>query len=405
MCARARAGRARVHPRAFEPVLQISMWQHDTYSCDVQNADLPLTAVGFPVAHRWPRVTKREGITSPTKVHQTHTSTDAPSFLASTTLNGILPRAAPALPPEGQLLHEDRRRRVVKDPRHRARVDDTAVSIDSPEWISCTLSEHTLPQAPLCRPVARYRLGAANRVVFSPLTEVDPYGVRPPRALPKPFAGPGYIPNSEERARVAAHYEAAGRERLGRTMASEYGSGEEGGGLLDRPAEKTTAPPRQRFGATAAAAIGDARAGAALADTLRSEDAAGVPLVLPNGATFRAEPPYSTYFTERREASALPSLRDTALHAHWGGLGPMEHRAGRVGQAGAGSTAGGGAGSTAGGASGHALFRALTNAHGDRAGQHLSLTRAIAAETAGGAGGGGAPNMKSGPLHWYNCVR
>ena len=388
------------------------MWAHDTDSCDVVGADLPVTAVGIPVAHRWPRVSKREAITSPLKAHQTHTSTDAPSFLASTTLNGVLPRAAPPLPAEGHLLHEARHRLVTRDPRHRGRVDWTAVSIDTPEWVAASLREHQVPQPPLCRGVARYRVGAANRVAMSPLTEVDPYGVRPPRALPKPFAGPGYIPVPEERARVEAHYAATGRERLGKTCAGELGSpGGAGGGWLDRPRERTTAPPVHRFGATSAAAIGDARAGAALADTLRSEEEAGVPLALPSGAVFRAEPPYSDYFTQRREASGLPSLRDTALHASYGGLGPAEHRAGRSCELGGSGTfalghsqlgQAGAAAAGPSGPSGHALFRALTAAHGERAGQHLSLARTIAAET---GGGGREGNFKSGPLHWYNAVR
>jgi hypothetical protein len=210
------------------------MWHHDADSCDVVGADLPVTAVGVPVSHRWPRISKREGLTSPIKVHQTHTSSDAPSFLATTILNGVFPRQAPPLPAEGWLMPEDRRRRVTKDPRHRERVDDTAVSIDSPEWIASTLREHVLPQPGLCVPRAMYRVGAANRVALAPLVEVDPYGVRPPRALPKPFAGPGYIPTPQERARVEAHYSSTGRERLGRTVASEIGAGEGGGGLLDR---------------------------------------------------------------------------------------------------------------------------------------------------------------------------
>ena len=387
------------------------MWHHDAYSCDTVGADLPLTAPGIAVQHRWPRVSKAEGITSPRKAHQTHTSSDAPSFLATTILNGVFPRAAPELPPEGFLLHDARRRRVQQDPRYRARVDDTAVSIDAPEWVASTLREHKLPQDALCAPVARYRVGAANRVVFSPLVEVDPFGVRPPRALPKPFAGPGYVPTPEERARVEAHYAATGRERMGKTMAGEIGSGAEGGGLLSRPAEKTTAPPRPRFGATAAAAIGDTRAAAVLADTLRSEEEAAPPLTLPNGAAFRAEPPFANYFTHRRAAQGLPGLADTALHAHWGGLGPEEHRAGRVqdtvhhAHSSVTEASGGESARARAGPTGHALFRALTNAHGEKTGGHLALARVIAAETAGEASLRGtqradfAPNFKSGPLH------
>jgi hypothetical protein len=399
------------------------MWRYDTDSCDSMGADLPLTAPGVPVSHRWPRVSKREGLSSPRKEHQTHTSSDAPSFFATTILNGVFPRSAPELPPEGYLTDFQRRRRAQMDPRFHSRMDDTAVSLDAPEWVACTLREHRLPQAPLASPVTSYRLGSKNRVVLHPMVEVDPFGARPPRALPPPFAGPGYIPIPEERARIEAHYASTGRERMGKTMAGEIGSAGEGG-LVDRPAEKTTAPPRPRFGATAAAAIGDSRSAAVLADTLTFEEDAAPPLSLPNGAIFRAEPPYSNYFTHRRSQSGLPSLRNTALQAHWGGLGPSEYRLGKItegshhelAQTGGGGGASGGGGTSAGGGSagglsGHALFRALTNAHGERSGSHLSHVREIAIETAGQATLRGAPreayrpNMKSGPLHWYNAVR
>lgn len=415
------------------------MWSQDVYSCDTIHADLPLCVPGEAVSHRWPRVSRPEVPTSPRKVHQTHTSSDAPSFLASTTLNGVSPRLAPPLPPEGFLTHVQRRRRVILDPQFHPTTSRTQVSIDSPEWIASTGREHAPHlehNVRLTKPRAMYRLGASSQAVITPLVEIDPFTGKPPRALPKPFAGPGYIPIPAERAQVEAHYASTGRDRLGLTFGAEVGAGEGGGGLLDGPS--ATKPPRERFGATAAAAIGDMRQGGALVDTLQFEEEAAPPRMLVSGAVYRSEPPYSDYFVNKREELGLPSLRDTHHSARWRGVGPSEYRQGHntlhsslspsyssMG----GSSGRGGEGGSGGevkqqlasqrllesvqskGASapvtGHALFRALTNTHGDRAAQHLSIPFSVAKETVGPATlqltasnpQSYRPTFKSGPLH------
>jgi len=404
------------------------MWSHDVYSCDTVGADLPICVPGEKVNQYWPRVSKQDLPCSPRKVHQTHTSSDAPSFLASTILNGVYPRSAPTLPPEGYLTHIQRRRRVTKHPDYKARVDDTAVSIDSPSWIACTLKEHAphLDQnVRLTSPRAIYRLGAANRVVLAPLVEIDPFTGKPPRALPKPFAGPGYIPIPEERARVDAHYASTGSERLGETFAAEIGSGTDGGVLLDHPA--ATLPARERFGATAASAIGDVRQGGALVDTLQFQEEAAPPRMLVNGATYRAEPPYSDYFTHKRDSLGLPSLSNTARSARWTGVSPKDYREGRniaslsdnggLGESilsssrrhleSVASSGGEKSGRGAPPLAGHALYRALSNSQVVKAGQHLTQSFDIAKDCVGPATLQASasspqtykPTFKSGPLH------
>jgi hypothetical protein len=355
---------------------------------------LPLVNVGSPVPQRWPRVSRPEVPPFPTKFHQTETASDAPSFMARTT--EVSRGVVGPLQSYDYLTHIARRRRATQHPDYAARVDDTAVSRDAPEWIAATLREHK-PQPALTRPFKMYRAGARNRVFFTPLTEVDPFTGGPPRALPKPGAPPGYVPTEEARAGVEALYAARGSERFGATHSAEVGVHDgRDSGLLSRPSARKEG--RERFGATAAAAIGDMRPAAVLADTHRSEDAAGAEERLVTGARFRAEPPFSTYYAHRRAELGLPGLGDGAVSARWTGLGPAELRDGP--RAVAASSAG---------PSGHALFRALTNAHGERVGSHIALAKTLAAEAVGPkaetARGEFQANFKSGPCHWYNVVR
>lgn len=367
----------------------------DRYDADLAESlrtSLPLVNVGSPVPQRWPRVSRPDRPSVPTKLAQTETASDAPAFMARTTefSRGV----AGPLQPGDYLSHEQRRRRAAMAPGFGERRDDTAASLDAPEWVACTLREHK-PQPSLARPYAIFRAGARNRVLLAPLTEVDPFSGGPPRALPKPGAPPGYIPTEEARAAVEALYASRGSERLGVTHSAEVGAARESG-LLSRPSARKEG--RERFGATAAAAVGDVRPSAVLADTHRSEDAAGPVQALASGARFRAEPPSSSYFAARRADLGLPGLAEGAVSARWTGLGPSELRDGPRAVA-----------ATSGGPSGHALFRALTNAHGERVGSHLALARTLMAEaaspTAETSRGEFKANMKSGPAHWYNVVR
>ena len=352
---------------------------------------LPLVHVGSPVPQRWPRVSRPDVPSFPTKFHQTETAADAPAFMARTTeaSRGV----AGPLQPCDYLSHVQRRRRATQHPDYGKRVDDTAVSLDAPEFMAYTLRAHA-PQPPLTQPFAVYRAGARNRILLAPLTEVDPFSGGPPRALPKPGAPPGYIPTPEARAGVEALYALRGVDRLGVTHSAEVGAARESG-LLSRPSARREG--RERFGATAAAAIGDVRPSAVLADTHCSEGAAGSEQRLASGATFRAEPPFSAYYAGRRREQGLPGLAEGALSARWTGVGPAELRDGpRAVEA------------TSSGPSGHALFRALTNAHGERVGSHLALAKSLMAEAASPrastARGEFLANMKSGPAHWYTVV-
>jgi hypothetical protein len=365
--------------------------------CDADLAEslrtsLPLVSVGSPVPQRWPRVSRPDVPAFPTKFHQTETASDAPAFMSRTT--EVSRGVAGPLQSADFLQYQQRRRCATQHPDYRARVDDTAVSLDAPEFMAYTLRAHA-PQPPLTRPFAVYRAGARNRILLMPLTEVDPFSGGPPRALPKPGAPPGYIPTEEARAAVNALYASRGSDRLGVTHSAEVGAAQESG-LLSRPSARKEG--RERFGATAAAAIGDVRPAAVLADTHRSEDAAAPEQRLVNGASFRAEPPFSHYFAHRRAELGLPGLGDGAVSARWTGQGPVELRDGPRAVAAASS-----------GPSGHALFRALTNAHGERVGSHLALAKSLMVEAASPRAETSRrefkANLRSGPAHWYNVVR
>lgn len=377
----------------------------DADSCAVFDARLPLVTVGARVPEAWPRMTRPAVPGFRTKNHQTETSVDAPAFLAvtSTALGHVGPLGA------SDYLTDAQRRRRVAQARARyapgayaTRRDDTVNSIDAPAWMAASLVSQAPPPA-LCDPVQSWRAGAKNRVFLSPLVEVDPFTGRAPRALLNPARGaPGFVPGAADAARIAdfAARTRAPRDRCGvdpwSTTSAELGAG--GAGVLAgaAPSPRSTGTPRDRFGRTASAAIGVARAGAALLDTVgpESADAAAPERARVDGARFRAEPPHAAYFAHRRDALALPTLAETVVHARWTGLGPAAHRSAR------------GALDAAPELTGHALFRALTTHHGERAGQHLESARETIAHVQQSETGVVSPaSFKSGPLHWYNATR
>lgn len=287
----------------------------DSDACATISCAVPLVTPGEAVSHAWPLVSRPQVPTLPTRVHHSDTSADAPFALATTSRHRPY---VPSLTPEAYLTHEKRHREVG-----RRRGEDAArhVSADAPEWVSGDGSRRAAPR--LTAPFATYRAGAANRVLLAPLVEVDPFTGRAPAPLPKPGAGPGYIPRADEAARVAAADAAAGRNRLGVTYAAEVGAGESGM-LLGRPSAMRA--PCDRLGATASALVGAGAAGVAVdAGTMAAGDtaraAAGASRT-PHAALFVAEPPYSSYFSRRRDELGVPPLGETALRASWAGHGP-----------------------------------------------------------------------------------
>jgi len=371
----------------------------DADSCACAGARLPLVSVGAAVPQRWPRLSRPDVPPFPTKSAQTETSADAPAFLAATAraLGAVGPLAG-----HDYLTHAQRARRVARararlpPGAYAARRDDTVNSLDAPSWMAKTLVEQHEPPA-LCDPARSWRAGARARVFLSPLVEVDPFTGRAPRALPDPARpAPGFIAGAEDRARIEAAFARSwGGARAGVTTAADVGDAD--APRVARGAPAATLPARERFGATAAAAIGAPARGGALADTVgpAAAAAAGPVEVRPDGARARAEPPAMAYYAHRREAEGLPSLAEAAATARWTGVAPAELRAAR--------------GAPLAGPrdeSGHALFRALTHAHGARAAQHLGAARGAAAAALGETGVLAAfPGFKSGPLHWYNVTR
>jgi hypothetical protein len=346
---------------------------NDADSFDSLGFRMPISSAGTAVQERWCRMSEvnRPPNPFPEKAKQSYTSLDAPAFLSATAQG--LDMSQP-LAPSSHLLHETRTRQVRLE-RAGAPLDQRAVSSDTPSWMADTLPRRQ-PQPALTRPFTKYRLGAANRVMLKPLVEVDPFAGGPPRALPK---GPtfGYVPNTQEAAEVEQKSLAAGKERLGLTFSAELGSP---GALVDRPRQQQRFHAQERFGLTSSAAFGSGSSAAVLGDLLRSDLHSGPAEVLPSGAVYRSEPPFSAFYRHRRDAQGLPS--DAAQSAKWVGVSPAELRAPPSQSAGA------------------ALFHSLTMQHGQTPAQHLAAPKEALASS-----GRGDASLRSGPLHWYNTVR
>ncbi len=382
-------------PRSPGPSATAPWAIDDADSCAVAGFKVPIVVVGERVQQRWPRLSKPEVPAFSTKQHQTETSVDAPAHLAATTsaYNVVGPLA-----PHDYLTHAQRRRRVLLErakypaDTFAMRRDDTVNSIDTPSWMAAALETQAPPPA-LTSPAKSWVAGAKNRVFLSPLVEVDPFSGRDPRRVA--FGGtPGFIPGGQDLARINSVFEQTGARlpRLGVTTAGDIGAGD-GSVPVDRPSARLAG--QERFGKTAAAAIGDERVGGALTDTLALESGAvGVVRERVDGAVYRAEPPFSDYFRDRRDALALPSLRETTLRARWTGQSPAELRSSRGASEEPAMT-------------GHALFRALMHHHGEKAGQHLQTSQSFVAEELRRAGSPRAASdaYKSGPLKWYNATR
>jgi hypothetical protein len=376
----------------------------DADSCAAFSSTLPLVTVGASVPQRWPRMSKPEVPSYPTKYWQTETSADAPAFLAvtATQLGVAGPLGAYEYLSETQRLRRGKqvKARFPAD-SYAMRRDDTVNSLDTPSWMSKTLHEQHAPPA-LCDPAQMWRVGARNRVFLSPLVEIDPFTGRAPRQLPPPRGAPGYIPNALDLSRIQDfHAKTYGGDRLGVTTASEVGPEAWNTPLarLQGATSSATLPPQSRFGSTSAAVIGSPMRGAALLDTIGpSAESYGGPLrKLPthDKTFFRDEPPFSSYFAGRRENEELPSLKESAQFARWTGVSTDILRATR------------GAAQRDQNLEGHALFRAVVQAHGAGPCKHNQAARQVANETLSSTGllGVHKPNFKVGPLHWYGTSR
>ena len=322
----------------------------DADACATVGRGVPLVTQGARVEHSWPLVSRPSAPALPTKTHQADSSADSPFFLATSSRHRPF---VPELAPSDFLTHEKRHREVGR----RRGVDAARrVSADAPEWL---VGSGLRAPPPLTQPYARYRAGAANRMLLAPLVEVDPFAAVPPRPLPRPGAAPGYVPCADEAARMAATAQAAGRERLGLTFAAEMGAGE-GGLLLGRPS--ALRDERNRLGRTSSAIVGTGALGATMDATslATSDPAASAPAAhTAHNARFTDEPPYASYFSRRRHELSIPSLAESATRASWVGQGPgvfrTEHQlmSGRVG---------------------HALFDAEARRAGSTPAQHLGVS-------------------------------